>query len=201
LNDPKALDQLKKLLAQAVPEAGVEDASSIDGALSAIAKTLQSGYVYDLAILDFKLPPSAGHTEEVDTSICRQLTGRMQNIVICHISACMNDPDVQKHILAGHSADRIRGFDLGKLEPDFATELVRNVRQSLCGPRLRREIEDVMSRISGRRATPEMLRFGAPARQPSLTTRLMSLPIDIGRYWEFLNSDTQGYIQGQTSVR
>src|SRR5438876_305645 len=92
-----------------------------------------------------------------------------------------------------------RTFDLAildfKLPKQELEKLAGLVKEALYGPWIKKELSDLMKSTSGL-DTPGFPRFGGPRRQRSITSRLIGLRLDIGRYWNDLSPDMQKFVEG-----
>src|SRR5690349_17042587 len=114
-NDPVAVDNLRKLIARAVPEAEIIAVCTVAEAEEAIEEALRDKTLFDLAILDFKLPKrSINETDEVDVATCDLLTRTMPGVIIGHVTGWADDPAVREHIETKHASEQTKGFVLSK---------------------------------------------------------------------------------------
>jgi len=191
-DDPKTLEELVRFLKAAVPEAEIVKATSIDIAIELVDK---AAIPFDIAILDFKLPKESGGHAEVDESVCEKIRDTMPDTPIGHITGFSGDPAISQHVARFHPPTRKASFFLDKLSSEFGTELGRHVRAIVYGAMIESEIKSLHG--AGSRADQSDLsnRFGT-ATPASLTTRFLGLRIAIAQYWNYLNPETQKYIEG-----
>ena len=136
--------QLILLLRRAMPLARIERARTVSKGRKLIETAFRSGELYDLAILDFKLPANLGENPEVDEFLCRTLTHGMPSAVIGHITSFRGDKLVVEHVDRAHPPNRARGFVLDKLDADFGTKLVNETRQALYSQAVEAGIRDLL---------------------------------------------------------
>jgi CheY-like chemotaxis protein len=181
-DDPKALDQIVKLLRKSI-KADIEVASNVDAALAMIKAAIEQPY--QIAILDFRIPKSdpSGH-DEVDESICQFLTNTVPETIVSHMTGFRDDQTIQKHIDDVHKSWRAGGFFLDKRDPEFGSRLVSKTREALYGTFVEREIDDLFRG-----------RSSASHKSGSITNRIADLCLDISLTWRHMNPATKARVK------
>ena len=188
----EVLQQLIKLLLEALRGSIVDGAATVDDALARIDAALLAGVSYDLAILDFKLPQRLGEVEDVNESVCARLAEAMPAAIISHITAYAEDASILKHLARVHTAGRPQGFFLNKLSTGFHDALVGKTREALYGSSIEREISDMFpSSDHYPRPDGEGARSAWQRRSTSISNRIADLCLDIGTAWTHLGTATR----------
>jgi hypothetical protein len=193
------LEQCVSLVRGAVPEAIIDTARSINDALRKIEEALADGVVYDLAILDFKLPREIGEEDSIDETICERLSLLMPSTVVSHFTAFESEEEVKAHMKKAHPPGSLRGFFLDKLDDEFADRIEPLVLETLYGLQVEREISRLFGAGDG--ASREGARTKGQQRGASVTNRIADLCLAIGFAWEHLNSSTRAKVQEHFNVR
>jgi CheY-like chemotaxis protein len=194
-DDDLTRDQLVKLLRTTLPGSVIDSAASVEEALARIQSALDAGTPYDLAILDFKLPPRIGEMDKVDESVCQRLTESMPDAIVSHISGYADDTRILGHLGRVHPAGRRQGFFLDKRSSGFAKELIRQSRAALFGAALDRDINELFSSSEAPRPDGEGARSGESRGSGSFSNRSADLCLDIRAAWKDLNASTKAQVQ------
>lgn len=129
-DQPDTLREMTGLLSKTVEHLRVESALSQGEAIELLDRAASGNQPYDIAILDFKLPPHPGEQPEVNQRIYDEIRKRMKDAIVVHTSAYPDDPIQMKRILeeAKQSPLNPRSVFLSKLDHSWAADLVQIVK-------------------------------------------------------------------------
>jgi hypothetical protein len=192
------LEQCVRLLRRALPGAMFDVARSVEDALGVIRDALSRGVVYDLAILDFKLPQRIGEKDSVDETICKELSRVMKSTIVGHMTAFAAHQEIAEHMKKAHPQTAPRGFCLDKTSDDFSETIVPIVRATLYGVEVERRIDRLFNTSDG--VGREGARISGHQRGASVTNGISDLCLDIGATWDHLSESTRGKVQEHFNV-
>ena len=191
-DDKPTQTQFVKLIKEALPGIHIDAAETVADARELIIGKRKEGILYDLAVLDFKLPSEQGMHPEVDSTICTLL--KEDGIPIIHYSGWPKDPKIKTHMDDVHSEDGKYGTPVHLIHKTTTVEGVIQLKQMISAYYqevingiLRRRLEDVFGTLpppGERRRTRHRLPV---AGGTCGTHALIQLHEDIVKYWSFLN--------------
>jgi CheY-like chemotaxis protein len=145
-DDNPTLEQLVRLCYEEFPYCQVDAASNVRDAIELLG-SVDKRHIYNLAILDFALPPSdSQEVSKVDESICLLLRELMPETRVMHISKLKNDINVLGHLQRCHSHAGPALLDKGVAT--WADELFNFIREYLHRQHISRAVDDIFTRSS-----------------------------------------------------
>lgn len=195
---PHALEQLEALVAESFPECHVDTAAAVDSALECIESVAARKQCYDAAVLDFKLPQTAGGFPEITESICVKIRDTMSNTLVAHISAYPDDPRVHQHYSSvGVNPNDPRVPLISKLDLDWPNQLLVRMKSYLFGTRIEAHLDSLFGRSEPAARGPMGRRIGGgrARRGGCLTHELAALSRDIEGHWDDIDDLLKQRIQ------
>ncbi len=188
-DDPRVLDQLAKLLREALAKFQIDTARTTTEGLRLLKAASDGRRPYDVVILDFLLPEDKGENPEMDESLCLEIREAMPRAFIAHITAYPEDHAVLKHLGKYHT-DPLdpRGISLSKLGASWTNELLRKIKGLIYGTC----VNDQMDKLFGANdaaapAARHRAQRGGTKGDDSTTHDLAALCRDIVAYWSDLD--------------
>jgi len=198
------LNDLQRILIGRFPLSQVDTAATIAEAKAAIRRQDAGGWSYDLAILDFKLPPQKGKHVKVDTSMCELLRDR--GIRIVHITAYAEDTVIKTHIEYDRECHTLTESPvllvvktatqtwieelLSRIDPFFRAVATKRVKD---------QFARVLSAAGPKDAADERVARLATA-QRSATYAIIDLHTLIVELWQFLSPELKAKIENTFAV-
>jgi CheY-like chemotaxis protein len=198
-DEDDARRQVVELLREALPEARIDAADTVEKADAVIQDALNRGDSYDVAILDFKLPKSAGFNPEVDDTLCQKLRRLDPGMLVGHITGFPEDPKIIEHINQCHGTGTPRAPIVNKTSATWATELLDKTVEYLYRSRIERGLRQVFGSTTAAGSYERALRPSA-AWAPDLSSQLVDLTADIAESWPHLDPATRRRVQEQFQV-
>lgn len=205
-DDPDVVEDIQQILESKLRRSRVVTAMSVNEANSVIRRAGIEKAPFHLGLLDFRLPPSKGMQDEVDTSVCSQLRGL--KVPIIHFSAWTDDPVIKKHMQEIHPKDTLVDARVVLVKKtataewiERIVELINPYYESIVSNRvsvsLRRVLGDAVGGedVSGS-AVPRI------AMEPvgSGTYAMINLRKDIVDFWTFLSKDVKTQVRNAFEV-
>jgi len=130
-DEEDTLRELTARLNEQIPQLEIHSALSQVEAMDLLQNAASQHQPYDVALLDFKLPPHAGEHPEVNQTVYDELRNRMKDTVVIHTSAYPDDPIQMQRILneAKQSPLNPRSVFLSKLDRRWADDVLTVVRE------------------------------------------------------------------------
>jgi CheY-like chemotaxis protein len=104
-DSPTVLEATSALLRRVFSAAEIETATTGREAREKIDRASRTGRVFDIALLDLKIPPVQGEPAELDLQLCDYARQAFPDVVVIHYSAWASEQEVQEHV------QRLVGYD------------------------------------------------------------------------------------------
>jgi CheY-like chemotaxis protein len=200
-DEPKLLEELRESFRGYFPDSKIELAGAVDDALQLVKAAFSSGWFYDVAVLDLRLPRQEGGHAELDETICREIRDTRRDTLVIHISAYGEEQDVLRHLENYHddSGDPQSRL-LKKGDPEFWDKLEKKAKEYLYGGLIEQQMDKLFPYP---RSASAGSRLGARSKlsdQGSLTLELNNLARDIATYWDHLDEKLRCRIQERFNV-
>jgi response regulator RpfG family c-di-GMP phosphodiesterase len=187
------LEMLRELLKEEFPNALIETAQTVYEGRDKIRSAILKNRPFSIAILDFKVPEDQGHNPEVDEKLCKEISSRMPETLVIHITAFDDDPVVIKHIARYHTG--VNAPRVGRLiqkNADWSKKLLGEIKSYL--------VERQMNELFGPKAMVPARNLESGQIGGGLTQPLAALIRDIVTYWDALDDETKERVRGRFSV-
>jgi len=185
------LQELCELLHEVFPDLTIESADNVAIGLALIRQAADREQFFDIAILDFRLPPARGENDEIDESLCREIKQQMPDTLVIHITSFHKEQRVIDHIARFHSRKNTPRAELIPKKASWTEKLLAEVKAHLYG----QLIEDQLATIFAPSGIDGITRGAGMQAQGSLTHKLAALSRDIANYWRDLSENTRAKIQ------
>lgn len=189
-DDRGTSEQLYSRLSQKIPEAHVEAATTVRRALELIEEAKREKDYYHAFVLDIKLPRDKGEFPTFDEMLCKTIKAAMPRAIVAHISAFLEDKEVQDHMEHVHYEQIDRSFRLSKLDVDWFPLLESKLRSFLYGI----SIEEQLDALFGVLESPDFefrSRNDRASLGRSVTHDLAQVSRDISAHWVYLDPALQ----------
>jgi CheY-like chemotaxis protein len=187
------LEELRELLQEEFPDVLIKTALTVNEGKDKIRDAIMRNRPFSIAILDFKVPLDKGHNPEVDESLCEEISSRMPETLVIHITAFHEDQDVDRHISKYHT---------GINAPRIGRTIQKNayLPEKLLGEIKSYFIERQMDTLVGPKAMVPARNLESGRISGGLTQPLATLIRDIATYWSDLGDETKERVRGRFSV-
>jgi len=149
-DDPDVAKHLGNVIENRYPRVAMDRAEAVDTAMNLIGRRLHERTIYDLAILDLKLPSTQGENPEVDTRVCAYL--RQKLIPIIHVTAFPTDPLIRDHMAKEHAKDKLLGQQMTLVRktvgPTWGKEII-GLMKGYYEDRISLRLRESLSRVFG----------------------------------------------------
>jgi len=160
---------------------------------------------FHLGLLDFRLPPSKGMQDEVDTSVCSQLRGL--KVPIIHFSAWTDDPVIKKHMQEIHPKDTLVDARVVLVKKTATTEWIEKIvelinpyYESIVSNRVSVSLRRVLGDTGGEDVSGSAVSRIAMEPVGSGTYAMINLKKDIVDFWTFLSKDVKTQVRNAFEV-
>lgn len=185
------LEELRELLKEVFPDmVQIEPADNVEAGLAIIQKAATDERLFDIAILDFRLPAAPGEPDVIDEKLCQAIKEHMPDTLVIHITSFQKDEAVINHIDRKHSPKSPRAAVIPKTAY-WTVKLLEEVKAHLYGQVIERQLISLFGLFSVEGLTQRGM---SPARG-SLTHGLAALSRDIVTYWRDLSESTKSKIE------
>ena len=175
----------------------VYPAKSVKDGLTLIDEGHARNRPFHAAVLDFKLPQSAGEDAKMDESLCLAIKRKMPNALVVHITSHSTDPFVANHINIYHLGGRGAEAEVLPKKAEWPTKLEAILKKFLYGTRIEQQLDRLFGADSA--ITPYSSRTAfLPSRsqgERSLTHALATLAREIEEHWVDLDEGLQTRIK------
>lgn len=207
-DDPDVSAFLVDYLDPAMPHAVIETAETVDDALRLIAAKQREGLVYDLGLLDFKVPFAKGLQPEVDIAVCKRLNRLRVEIV--HFTAYPDDPEIVRHMAEIHPRARLGNAPVTLIRKTTTKDWAEQIRKLVVPfsrQRVNEKIEEKLLSFSGPRGHDLNERDETTHRDQRSTAQALcgtqamtQLHRDILDNWDLLENELRAKIKQRFAV-
>lgn len=197
-DDEKTLQQLKGLFTEEFPGSQIDTAETVTNGLKLIRMVEEANCIYDVTVLDFRLPQKQGDNDEVDESLCLAIRDRMRETLVCHITGHLTDPLVSGHIEKVHLGySDPRAALISKLENViWPSQLIGKIKAYLYGTRIEKQIDRLFGENKTSAVTAQRPAIRSSLnRNRGITQELATLCWEIQAHWHDLDKSLQQRVQ------
>lgn len=191
-----AAASLAYTLSKAFPKADIIIAGTVADGYAQLDETqAKKKPRFDVAILDFMLPPRAGLQPEPDFSLSRTIGIFLPETIIIHVSAYGDDPEIGRFLKQRDTLTEDGKIFVAK-EEGWMQQVVGEILRVIHSRRIRQQFNDLF----GRDYTPRLQR--AHRRRHAIgrgdrmrTLEVATLCTDAGQHWEFLGDSLKADLE------
>lgn len=184
--DEPAVQNFWPILRQTFQSSRIAFGNSVSGGTGLIEMVLNCGAIYDIALVDIRLPSKEGNPPRVDSTICGMLTNKIPETLIIHTDEDDENEAVNEHFegerLLGKQVSFVcRGFE------GWEQGVIGQMKEWLYGHPIEKQL-DILFGPGGEEGEPCY-------RRNSLASDLAHLRQNIIDHWYDLSGDLQRRIR------